>query len=62
MGQSVAPIPPVRYPSIPYKDVTFFHNLMSETVPDTIIWFKDRRFIEMVATAKKRLGITDAAG
>jgi hypothetical protein len=38
MGHSIAPIPPARYPSIPNEPVIFFHNLMSEIVPDTIIW------------------------
>jgi len=38
MGHSIAPIPPARYPSIPNKPVIFFHTLMSEIVPDTIIF------------------------
>jgi hypothetical protein len=37
MSHSIAPIPPARYPSIPNKPVIFFHTLMSEIVPDTII-------------------------
>jgi len=39
MGHSIDPIPPARYPSIPNKHVIFFHNLMSEIVPDNIICF-----------------------
>jgi hypothetical protein len=37
MGHSIALIPPACYPSIPNTHVIFFHNLMSEIVPDTII-------------------------
>ena len=38
MSHSIAPIPPARYPSIPNKPVIFFHILVSEIVPDTIIF------------------------
>jgi hypothetical protein len=37
-GPQHRPIPPARYPYISNKHVIFFHNLMSEIVPDTIIW------------------------
>ena len=37
MGQSIAPTQPAHYPSISNKRVIFFHTLMSEIVPDTII-------------------------
>ena len=38
MGQSIAPTQPAHYPSISNKRVIFFHTLMSEIVPDTIIF------------------------
>jgi len=37
MGHSIAPTQPAHYPSISNKRVIFFHTLMSEIVPDTII-------------------------
>jgi len=37
MGHSIAPTQPAHYPSISNKRVIFFHTLMSEIVPYTII-------------------------
>jgi len=56
MGHSIAPIPPARYPSIPNKHVIFFHTLMSEIVPDTIISSSVGVTVHAAPTAVLRYG------
>jgi len=59
IGHSIAPIPPARYPSIPNKHVIFFHTLMSEIVPDNIIFLTPLfffRLLQLESAAEDRIG------
>jgi len=54
MGHSIAPIPPARYPSIPNKHVIFFRTVMSEIVPDTIIWQQGNNVVSTIWKCQRR--------